>query len=94
MLQTRNLKENAIGKLRSFRCKWLEDIVSSAYELAGLACQVSLEKFHRIAILNINSISTRKKGREEAVSIKIIWPCLHVAGKVCRYFPQMVELGQ
>ena len=94
MLQTRNLKENAIGKRSPFRCKWLENIVSSTCELAGLACQVSLEKFYRIAILNINSISTRNKGRKEAVSIKIIWPCLHVTGKVCRCFPQMVELDQ
>jgi len=64
----------------------LEDGVSFTYELAGLACQASLEKLYRIAILNINAIITSHKGRKEAVSIKIIWPCLHVAEKVCRYF--------
>jgi hypothetical protein len=58
-----------------FRCNWLKDGVNSRCELAGLACQVSLEKFHRIAILNINAIIARRKERKEAVSIRIIWPC-------------------
>jgi hypothetical protein len=94
MKQTRNLKDSTVRKRSPFRCKWLEDIVSSTCEPPGLACQVSLEKLNRIVILNINSISTGKKERKEAVSIQIIWPCLHVAGKVCRYFPQMMELKQ
>jgi hypothetical protein len=51
-------------KTSTLRCKWLENIVSPTCEPAWLACQVPLEKLHRIAILNINSISTRENKEE------------------------------
>jgi hypothetical protein len=56
-----NLKENTVGKQSTFRCNWLESVVSSTCELAGLACQVSLEKLNRIAILNMKFISMEEK---------------------------------
>jgi hypothetical protein len=67
-----------------FRCNWLEDRVSSTCELAGLAYQVSLEKLHRIAILNINSVGTRKKGRKRWAS--------KLSGHVCMWRGKFVPI--